>query len=247
MTATREPRSSLGHLPDGKWEFDAAVTAVFDDMARRSIPLYDDFHRFAVELARPIVRDGSAVLDVGCSTGALIRRLRAELGCNVVGLDESEAMVVEARARFDGDRAVAILQADVTRSTGWDELDRKFGGTRFDAAFAILTLMFIPPTARLSVLAAIAARTNPGGVLVVVEKTYARDARNEETFRRLYHDFKERAGYSRIEIERKAESLAGVLRPWTVDATAAVLEEAGFRAVEVFAKWGPFAGLVASR
>ena len=247
MTSTREPRTSLGHMPAGKWEFDAEVTAVFDDMARRSIPLYDDFHRFAVELARPIVTPSSIVLDVGCSTGNLVERLRAELDVDVVGVDESDAMASDAQTRFRADPRVAVLAGDVMDAETWRRLDELRGPVRYSAAFAVLTLMFLPPVARLNVMEAVWSRTAPGGVFVVVEKTYARDARNERVFTDVYHAFKARNGYSRDEIERKAESLTNVLRPWTVEATIGVLGEAGFRDVEVFAKWGPFAGLVARR
>ncbi len=238
---------SLAHFPNGKWEFDAAVTAVFDEMARRSIPLYDDFHRFAVELARPVVGAGSTVLDVGCSTGNLVEKLVAELGVDVHGVDESEAMVKACRDRFAGESRIAVVGGDVTSSTGFSGVDALRGSSRYDAAFAVLTLMFLAPTARMNVLAKLHSRMNAGGVLVVVEKTYAREPRNERVFTDVYHEFKARAGYSRAEIERKADSLSNVLRPWTVDATVSVVEEAGFRDAEVFAKWGPFAGIVARR
>ena len=45
--------SSLGHTPTGRrWEFDTSVTAVFDDMLRRSIPQYEVM-RHVVSARRP--------------------------------------------------------------------------------------------------------------------------------------------------------------------------------------------------
>lgn len=240
--------TSLGHFPAGRWEFDDAVTAVFDDMVARSVPLYRDFHRFAVELARRVVVPDSVALDVGCSTGNLIALLRSELPDLIVyGLDESAAMVEEVTRRFLRDDHVGIVRSDVTRYDGFARVDEYLDGHRLDAAFAILTLMFVAPVHRLAVATEIARRMNPGGVFVVVEKTVAESAHNERVFVETYHAFKRAAGYTEAEVIAKAKSLDGVLRPWTVAQTADVLREAGFRDVEPFAKWGPFAGLVARR
>lgn len=66
--------------------------------------LYDNKHSFVwkfgasvIELLSP--KSGERILDVGCGTGQLTAQI-AELGSSVVGLDNSPAMIDEARRLF---------------------------------------------------------------------------------------------------------------------------------------------------
>ena len=63
--------------------------------------LYDNKHSFVWKLASSVVellapRPGERILDVGCGTGQLTAQI-AESGAEVVGLDNSPAMIEEAR------------------------------------------------------------------------------------------------------------------------------------------------------
>jgi len=60
-----------------------------------------------------------------------------------------------------------------------------------------------------------------------------------------YYEFKQRNGYSELEIARKREALENVLIPYRADENDAMLRSVGFRAVDVFFKWYNFVGLVA--
>ena len=58
--------------------------------------------RFVSDLGMPVVellapRAGERILDLGCGDGSLTRKL-VELGCHVVGVDASSAMVTAAQA-----------------------------------------------------------------------------------------------------------------------------------------------------
>ena len=62
-----------------RWEFDAEVTRVFDDMLSRSIPQYETMRQVVLDLALRFARDGTDVVDLGCSRGEAMGRLEAEL------------------------------------------------------------------------------------------------------------------------------------------------------------------------
>ena len=58
--------------------------------------------RFVSDLGMPVVtllapRAGERILDVGCGDGPLTKKL-VELGCEVVGVDASPAMIEAAKA-----------------------------------------------------------------------------------------------------------------------------------------------------
>ena len=54
--AAVEGKSSLGHAPGARWEFDESVTSAFDDMLRRSIPQYEAMRDHALsECAKKMI------------------------------------------------------------------------------------------------------------------------------------------------------------------------------------------------
>lgn len=228
--------SSVGHFPAGPWEFDRGVTDVFDDMLRRSIPQLDVMRAGVVEAATRIVLNPEArVADVGCSRGRqLDALLAARPGWRAIGWDRSIPMVEAARAQLaaHGDRATVELRDVVT-----DGLPL---GERYDVVLLVLTLQFIQPSLRRILLRDLRSRVHRGGCIVLVEKV---DAGPE--FIDAYHALKRRNGYTDSEIQAKAESLRGVLVPWSARANEDTLRETGWGEPECFWRWFNFAGWVA--
>jgi trans-aconitate methyltransferase len=63
---------------------------------------YDQSARFVSDLGEPVLQvlapmRGERILDLGCGDGVLTRRI-ADLGCEVVGVDSSEAMIKATQA-----------------------------------------------------------------------------------------------------------------------------------------------------
>lgn len=97
------------------------------------------FDPFAEDLVgRLAVRDGMRVLEVGCGTGIVTRRLVARLAGrgDVVATDLNEAMLAHARARLPDPDGVTWRQADATRLP--------FETGTFDAVVCQFTIMFLP-------------------------------------------------------------------------------------------------------
>lgn len=227
--------TSVGHLPAGPWTFDESVTRVFDDMLRRSVPQLEVMRAAVVEAASRFVDNAKArVLDVGCSRGQqLAAALVANPGWTASAFDRSVPMVAAARAelaRF-GDRASVELRDAITDGIPGDDVD---------VVLLVLTMQFIAPSQRVELLRRLRRRTTSGGCIVVVEKV---DAGGE--FVDAYHAMKRRNGYTDAEIRAKAESLVGVLVPWTAAANEQALVDAGWGRPECFWRWFNFAAWVA--
>jgi len=241
--------TSLGHLPDGKWAFDATVTACFTDMLARSIPQLDLMRHAVYALGCRFVHPGDHLLDLGCSLGDALDPFIRTYGaaCTYTGVEVSAPMRAQASARFaqrmasDAYGTCLPVQVDILDL----DLRHAYPDVMAQLTLAILTLMFIPLEHRFQVLRRIWQHTVPGGAVLLVEKVLGYDAEIAQLFVDAYHAFKQRQGYTREEIDRKALALEGVLVPmpaaWNEDA----LHKAGFRQVECFWRWMNFAGWLA--
>ena len=116
--------------------------------------------RWSRELAIPFIefaglRDGDRVLDVGCGTGSLTFALpkAADVG-EIAAIDFSPVFVEEAQRRNSNPR-ITIRQADATALPFEDD--------RFDRAFALLVLHFVPEAGK--AVAEMRRVVRPGGVV----------------------------------------------------------------------------------
>lgn len=233
----REPAALVGDF-----NFGEATATVFDDMVGRSVPLYGEIQRMITELVGDFAVDGTNVYDLGCSTCATFRRLAdLDRAVTFVGIDESQAMLDQARQELDRagfSRPVQLLRQDLHE-----------GLEIHNASVVILclTLQFVRPLHRERVMRAIREGIQPNGALIVVEKVLAEDTMMNRFFIKHYYDLKRRHGYSEIEIAQKREALENVLVPYRLAENEQLLRDAGFRHVELFFKWYNFCGMVAVR
>jgi len=94
-----------------------------------------------------------SILDVGAGRGQLAQRMRDEIGCRVIALDASTAMVTAC-----AERGISSVQGDARHLP--------FGSDRFDALVAAWMLYHVAPVEQ--ALAEFARVLRPGGVLVAV-------------------------------------------------------------------------------
>ena len=85
----------------------------------------------------------------------------------------------------------------------------------------------------------------PGGSIILIEKINSKIFDLNKTFIDFHHQFKEKKGYSKLEISQKREALENVLIPWTVEQNNHLIQSAGFSTVDLFFKWNNFAGFIA--
>jgi tRNA (cmo5U34)-methyltransferase len=121
---------------------------------------------------------------------------------------------------------------------------------QMEAASMVLmnyTLQFLPPNCRLSMLERVYLGLERDGLIVLSEKVAHPDRETDRALTELYFQFKRDNGYSDLEIARKRDSLENVLVPLTVGENIELLEQAGFRNVEILLKWFNFATFVAAK
>lgn len=224
-------------LPIGKWEFDAAVTAVFDDMLERSIPDYEGMRRLTTDLAVRFAQPHTDIVDLGCSRGAALAPIVERLGDSnsYLGVEISEPMRLASIERFAGNDQVEILGLD---------LRDEYPDVRASVTLAVLTVQFTPIEYRQKIFRSIYKSTVPGGIVLLVEKVLGSDAVADEILVDTYLSRKGANGYTAEQINAKRRSLEGVLVPVTADWNRQLLETAGFMHVDCYWRHLNFAGWI---
>lgn len=210
--------------PVSAFQFDERVAAVFSDMIHRSVPGYEVLLHLIGCLASSHVPEGTTCYDLGCSLGAVslvLQRAIAAPGCQIVAVDQSQAMVERCRKNVSlslGRVPIEVVCGDVATTP------------IANASLVVLnyTLQFIAPEERKALLERIHESLVPGGVLVLSEKLAFNYPAEAQTHQRLYDQFKRSMGYSDLEISQKRTALENVLIPDCEQAHQARFAEAGF-------------------
>ena len=237
------------HLqPEGqKWSFDESVAAAFPEMLQNSVPGYDVMRWTTTELASRFIRNKqdcliTKIADLGASRGDSFKPLLERFpDLRVVAYECSEPM----RKTLDSIQGPPENPQPVTLPVNADLRTASFSGFGpFCVALSILTLMFVPPEHRLSLLHRVYDSLLPGGAFFIVEKTLCEYPVTNEMLFAEYEDMKRRNGYTDEQILRKKVSLEGVLMPLPASTTENMLKAVGFREVQSYWRTLQFCGWV---
>ena len=221
--------------------FDDNVAAVFPDMIQRSVPGYQTIIQTIGKLTQKYQQANSHYYDLGCSLGAAslaMRRAISVSGCQVVGIDNSPAMVERCKLQlqaYRGDVPVEILLDDIRQTP------------LHDAAVIVsnFTLQFLPKSDRDALVQRIFQALKPGGIFILSEKIVLDDRLCHELLIDLYYDFKRANGYSELEISQKRTALENVMRPDTIAEHQLRFQQAGFASSTVWFQCFNFCSMVA--
>lgn len=238
---TGEVKTDRNVQHDEKWTFNDAVTDVFDDMLRRSIPQYDVMRKTVLDVGSQFVKTGLDIVDLGCSRGEALQPFVHRFGAlnRFVGVEVSEPMLEASRKRFANliDRGVV----DVRKL----DLRTDYPPVKACLTLAVLVVQFTPIEYRQEILRRIWEHTANGGALILVEKVIGQTALVDRLCTSCYLAMKAENGYSKDEIERKRLSLEGVLVPVTAKWNEDLLRSAGFIDIDCIWRWMNFAAWVA--
>lgn len=190
------------------FRFDEQVAEVFQDMAKRSIPGYQTIIQTIGNITAKYTQNDSNLYDLGCSLGAATITMRKNLSpaqnCQIIAIDNSEAMITRCRNILNSYRSeipVTTLCQDLNDST------------IKNASIVILNfvLQFIDPHKRDQLIQKIYDGMKPEGILLISEKIAFADQEKDDQLMELYWDFKRNNGYSELEISQKRNALENVL------------------------------------
>ena len=235
-----KPRPRLEEFNFGK-----ETALVFDDMLERSVPYYEEIQRMVAELVGDFAADGKNIYDLGCSTATTFLNSTRAIPKNVtprfIGIDSSAEMLEIARQKLSTAAfswPFELRCADLNRGAQIDEAC---------VVLLILTLQFIRPLRRLRLMREIHRGMTDEGCLLLVEKVLGESSTFNRLYVKHYYEMKKRNGYSELEIAQKREALENVLIPYRLEENRELLQEAGFRTVDVFFKWYNFCGILAMK
>lgn len=218
--------------------FDDRVAAVFDDMVNRSIPGYATILGMIGVIAERYFQPGTDIYDLGCSLGGASIAMAQQLAgqkFTLKAVDNSQAMIRGLHQRLSTE------QYDNIQCHCADILD--IGVENASVVVLNFTMQFIAPEKRQQLLDRIHAGLRPGGILVVSEKILMPDPELNELLTDLYHNFKQRMGYSELEISRKRTALENVLIPETLQTHRQRFARSGFREADVWFQCFNFASM----
>ena len=221
-----------------QFEFDEEVAAVFDDMLKRSVPFYKESQKITQFFALKQLENGGLLYDLGCSTASLLLNIHRELKNEVmlIGLDNSEAMLDQARKKIDAYGAnVEVINADIL----------KFKYEKANVFISNYTLQFIRPLVREELIKKIFLSLEKDGLFIFSEKVISHHSKLNKDLIECYYDFKKEQGYSEYEIMQKREALENVLVPYSEDENIKMALSCGFSHCEVVFRWANFATFIA--
>ena len=203
------------------FEFNETVASVFQDMISRSVPGYALLLHMIGLYASIFIQPGSRIFDLGCSLGEaslVIAERTDSIDCKIVAVDNSAAMIAKCEQQVAFPNKIEWCCEDIRQT----EIN--------NASMVVLnlTLQFLPPEERLTLLQKIFQGLNPGGILVLSEKVEFADAIENERMVQLYQGFKKTMGYSDLEISQKRNALENVLIPDSEQQHLQRLNEVGF-------------------
>lgn len=225
-------------MENARWTF-SNIRDSFESHVKKSVPLYEEGHDLVCKYSDFFVKEKSLVCEIGCSTGALSRRLlewhKDRKGIKFIGIDPVEDMIMKAREVGGVDSRVEYICDDA--------LNVDMDGV--DLVVSYYTLQFVQPATRQFLVDKIYKSLNWGGAFILFEKVRAPDARFQDYASQVYCDYKIDQGFSCDEIINKTRSLKGVLEPFSTQGNLDIMKRAGFADISTILKWVCFEGFIA--
>lgn len=227
-------------IVNGSWTFGKNIPKNFDKHIFRSVPGYLDTHRLICELSTYFLSNNSKCYDVGFSTGTLITdifKINKDKNISIIGIEPEKNMVefFKKSKNFKRIKNLKIINKNVENS----KIEK------CDLIISHYTLQFIRKTIRHKIIKNFFKSLNSGGAFILFEKIYGNNSQFEKIFSDLLTDFKMGNKFSEIEIINKNKAIRGVLNPLTISENMRILEQSGFKKLQIIYQNINFIGILA--
>ena len=216
---------------------DPQAVARYAEGPVKQVPGFHALQRMATLLLAESVPDDGQVLVLGAGGGLELKAFaEAHPAWRFVGVDPSAEMLKLARA------TLGPLAARVELHEGY--IDTAPAGP-FDGATCLLTLHFLTAEQRLQALTALQRRLKPGAPLVVAHHSFPQGETDKARWLKRYAAFAASSGIDAANADKAIEAIGERLPLLSPEQDAALLQEAGFEAAELFYAGFTFKGWVA--
>ena len=217
----------------------------FDEHIDWSIRGYSNLLDDVINLSRYFVENNTKVVDIGCSTGKLTKRVMEHNNdvcpsANYVGVevakgffDNMDKRKTELNKKFPK-LSLEFIKDDI----------RNYKFENCSLVTSLFTLQFMPYSSRETVIQNIYDGLNEGGAVIFAEKIDTTHSRLENMLRTIYYDFKNQK-FSYDDIMTKEKTLQNMLKPNSWIEIENMLDSAGFKAVQSFWQNHLFIGAMA--
>lgn len=226
-------------------QFSFDTVKEFDNHIDLSIPNYSFCADQVAKYASYFTRDYTSVVDLGCSTGKLLKDMKKHDKASYHGYDISENLLPKYDERYpnlifhksdlvelseatleirrykdhccSGSKPTLLDHGSECCKSSENHSVRKatFPGD-ISFAFSLFTLQFLPPIKRRMVIEAVGANMISGGAFVSCEKIYSSDAKIQDITTSMYYEFKQKS-FSAEEILSKERDLRSIMTPQTLE------------------------------
>ncbi len=211
----------------------------FDTHIDQSVRGYSNLWTDVLKFSEYFVEDGTCVVDIGCSTGKLLKSMKEQNDkfapkCFYKGIEIEEDFFPEL---IDEDQ-LKFWKGDV-RSFEWVT-----GAVNCSLVTSIFSLQFMPKTNRQQIIDRIYEALVKGGAFIFSEKIFSSDSQLQEMMQFCYYDYK-RQFYSAEELLDKEVNLRHMMKPLTYSELIEMVQNAGFESVQPFWQNFNFVGIIA--
>ena len=211
----------------------------FDAHIDQSVRGYSNLWTDVLKFSEYFVEDGTCVVDIGCSTGKLLKSMKEQNDkfapkCFYKGIEIEEDFFPE----LIDEENLKFYKTDV-RSFEWVT-----GAVNCGLVTSIFSLQFMPKTNRQQIIDRIYEALVKGGAFIFSEKIFSSDSQLQEMMQFCYYDYK-RQFYSAEELLDKEVNLRHMMKPLTYSELIEMVEKAGFESVQPFWQNFNFVGIIA--
>ena len=211
----------------------------FDTHIDQSVRGYSNLWTDVLKFSEYFVEDGTCVVDIGCSTGKLLKSMKDQNDkfapkCFYKGIEIEEDFF----PKLIDEENLKFWKGDV-RSFDWVT-----GAVNCSLVTSIFSLQFMPKTNRQQIIDRIYEALVKGGAFIFSEKIFSSDSQLQEMMQFCYYDYK-RQFYSAEELLDKEVNLRHMMKPLTYSELLEMVEKAGFESVQPFWQNFNFVGIIA--